>query len=411
MRCTAFWFAFAIAAASFGCKMDTTPGDGNTVATQDGAIGSTDAAIGGGDAAPVPDGAVPADDGAAGAGGGEGGGEPPGPCRETCPAEAPVCLPDSGECVECDRDRDCDDPILSVCNTEHHTCVQCNADADCSGDTPRCAPESRTCVTCTADVDCGAPERPICDPATHDCVGCTSSDHCGSAAPVCDPAALACVECLVHDDCPTAEKPQCQDNACVPCSGDEACAGRQDATLCNLTPGSKTAGRCVECTVTDESPCGDNVCDPHDLRCTDRARASKQICQPCVADSECVADHRCIAMQFAGAARSSAYCMKRVATGCERPYASSPIRRTSLSGAAAEDYCGIDELKATCEAISGLLADAECSDGTDAACGRDGSICRSVNGLAHRCTYACDAAAQCPSAFSCNSGYCGGPSG
>ena len=197
----------------------------------------------------------------------------------------------------------------------------------------------------------------------------------------------------------------------MPCSGDEACKDRQDATLCDLTVGSATGGHCVQCTIADESPCGDNVCNPLDLGCTDRPRASKQICQPCVADSECVADHRCIAMQFAGSARTSGYCMKRVSTGCERPYASSPIRRTSLSGAAAEDYCGIDEIKSTCEAIAGLIADAECPDGADAACGRDGSICRNVNGLAHRCTYACDATAQCPSAFSCSSGYCGGASG
>jgi hypothetical protein len=214
---------------------------------------------------------------------------------------------------------------------------------------------------------------------------------------------------MTNEHCPSPERPQCVQNTCVPCTGEAACEGREHATVCDLAPGSATAGTCVECTVDAESPCGGNVCDPQARRCTDRLLASRQICEPCIADSECAADHRCIPLQFGGVLRTQAYCMKRLASGCARPYASAPIRRASRSGAPAEDYCGIDEQKTTCEAITGLLMDVECADGSDASCGRDGSACRTVNGLAQRCTYACDAAAQCPPAFACGSGYCGGP--
>jgi hypothetical protein len=135
-----------------------------------------------------------------------------------------------------------------------------------------------------------------------------------------------------------------------------------------------------------------------------------------VADSECVTtDYRCIGLNY-GTGTSTFhgnYCMKRTSTSCTPPYGASPLSRVSVSGVAAENYCGIDETKTSCETILGLIADKQCPSNTDAECGTSGALCRTVNSLApKRCTYGCVTSSECPSTKTCGTApndYCGGP--
>jgi hypothetical protein len=404
---------FAIGALAIGCQLDTEPGQGrDAIGMRDGAAdgdaGGAAGAFGrpGGlrDAGMRDDGKTdPQPDAASGDGG-----KPP--CGDGCPEETPVCLSPGDRCVQCARNGHCPDPELPVCDPASNTCVQCEDHGDCSGDTPVCAADMHECVQCAQDADCGE-SAARCESTGHTCVACLADEDCGGDTPICELRAHACVQCVTSADCSSAEKPQCGGNTCGACTGADACAGRTDATLCDLGAGSATAGQCVQCTVADESPCAGRACDPVSLRCSDRPLASKQTCEPCIADSECVAGHRCIALQFAGATRANAYCMRQLSMGCAPPFMSAPLRRGSRSGAAPEDFCGIDEQHTSCEAISGLLTGVACPGGTDAECGREGSLCRTVNGGANYCSYACEASAQCPSAFPCGSSYCGGPNG
>lgn len=412
---TALWSVLSIVALS--CSLDRDPNphltsgaraggsDANTgILGPDGSTeaGAADAAPGMGKPLPVFD---PGDaDGSPGAAGSPA----PSPCAQGCPEDAPVCLAPSGLCVQCARDSHCDDAALPVCDRERRACVGCTEHAHCGDDAPRCEPETLVCVQCLEHDDCEDPDAPRCDPDSRTCVRCLDSADCEGETPVCDADANACVQCLTHADCGDPALPQCADSNCGPCTGPSACKQREGATLCDTAPESSMLGACVECTVADETTCDGRVCDPRTQQCSSRHVASKGTCEDCIADSECLADHRCVPLQFLGEQRERSYCLKQVSSGCERPYASSPIERASVSGAAPDRYCGIDEQTTTCEAIAGLLYDAECEDGMDAECDAPGAICRTVNGVENRCTYACSLSVECPNGAMCSSGYCGG---
>jgi hypothetical protein len=90
--------------------------------------------------------------------------------------------------------------------------------------------------------------------------------------------------------------------------------------------------------------------------------------------------------------------------------------KPSLSGAAIDDYCGINENLATCPAVRALLADTECdpSDG-DGDCPDPAGLCRELPGAVNRCTYLCASIVECdvPGSTCDSSGpsdedYCGG---
>src|SRR5690606_7015441 len=98
------------------------------------------------------------------------------------------------------------------------------------------------------------------------------------------------------------------------------------------------------------------------------------------------------------------YCLAEAMPTCDdRPY-TVPINEASISGAPATNYCGINQDLATCEAVRALQDDWRCS-GTDGMCSPDGmqpevavpgALCRQVGLTSNRCTYACNAAPQCP---------------
>jgi hypothetical protein len=116
-------------------------------------------------------------------------------------------------------------------------------------------------------------------------------------------------------------------------------------------------------------------------------------------------------MRFMGTDRDGGYCLPQFDLGCMRPFTTPTDARSSLSGAAAETYCGVDETSTTCEAVLDLIDDASCTSDDD--CGAAGVMdgrCETVNGVANRCTYSCTAATQCAAGFMCPAiadTYCG----
>jgi len=116
-------------------------------------------------------------------------------------------------------------------------------------------------------------------------------------------------------------------------------------------------------------------------------------------------------MAFDGTPRSDGFCLKRSAKTCTRPYGVT-ISSASLSGAPAENYCGIDQVTTTCEAVVDMVAGESCSSAEDCGCERDGDgacigtgqggLCETVGGLANTCTIPCAVAGQCPTVLTCD---------
>jgi hypothetical protein len=117
-------------------------------------------------------------------------------------------------------------------------------------------------------------------------------------------------------------------------------------------------------------------------------------------------------MEFQGSPRSGGFCLRRAVKTCGRPYTIG-ISAKSLSGVAAENYCGIDQQNVTCEAVIDLEDSRTCMTQPDSACGclRDaenkcvgagqGGLCRDFAVLQGQCTYQCGTANHCPEGLSC----------
>jgi hypothetical protein len=178
----------------------------------------------------------------------------------------------------------------------------------------------------------------------------------------------------------------------------------------------------VQCTVADESACGGKSCNPATKACTNTTRGTLDYCMPCLADSECNGgnkadpDARCVPMQFKGVARAGGFCLRRQASTCSAPY-TVIITTASLSGAAVEKYCGIDQAAVTCEAVVDLFNSASCAKDEDCGCKRkdksclgpgQGGLCRTLDKGPNLCTYACGQVSQCWSGTTCSGAqpYC-----
>jgi len=303
-------------------------------------------------------------------------------CAVPCDTiEASDCDTKTGQCVRCTYGDDCDHlKATPACNRDVG-CVECvyeDNTAKCEGKTPHCSNDAvlpNTCVECNLASQCGD-DAPLC--IDHKCVSCTESPNeaCkGRANKICEPISGACVQCVVDS---------------VNSKLDQGC----DETF---------------------------VCDPATNTCTTRLKDSANICQPCVADSECKADHRCLEMNYAGTKLTpvesgGGFCMKRFATGCVEPIAAAKINRGSLSGAATEDYCGVNEAITSCDAILAFGKSCAAPDGPDpdsnpdadaSLCEARGARCETVSGAANKCTYGCTDHLECPTTRPC--GGAGGP--
>lgn len=268
-------------------------------------------------------------------------------------------------------------------------------------------------VSLPCDGACAAP-KPICDELNDTCVQCLKEQDCTTAAKKkCDTASKSCVECLGSTDCPSATAAKCDAGSCGKCTSNDDCAHIAGKTICD-----KNAGECVQCTVADETACGGKSCNPATRACTSTSVGTVDICRPCLADSECVGGNkadpatRCVGMTFADVPRPGGFCLRRVAKTCDRPY-KVPLTAASLSGSAAEDYCGIDQATTRCEAVLDVIASRSCPGGLDTECGckRDGDgnctetgqggLCRLVGTDVNTCTIPCGILNQCPEPLTC----------
>lgn len=227
-------------------------------------------------------------------------------------------------------------------------------------------------------------------------------------------------ECTSDVECPDPDAPRCEPTTgtCEGCTEDVHCVGIASLARCDGTEGS-----CVECQpATEELDCGETSCDPANLSCTDIVRGSREICEPCLSDSDCMDELFCVPMLYLNTPRAGGYCLKEFAPGgCEQPFVIELEDRTTLSAVTKQSYCGINENLATCEAVNGLLDNLGCPSGQDEECPQPSGLCRDVGGAASRCTYECGNPIQCldpttsPSQSSCGNGdtsgepdYCGG---
>lgn len=345
-----------------------------------------------------------------------------------CGVDAPLCVQDNGgnnHCVQCIDAEDCggdtpicEDSVCIPCSTRmaesgddgcsdeaaprclagdsptENSCVECLEGGDCDAERPLCT-DDNTCVECLTSANCNDEAAPRCDD-TGTCAGCEADEDCDSfdGATQCDVQSGACVECTSDDNCPNAAEAACgEDFTCGACAADSDCEHLDGLSVCD-------AGTCVECSVEDESACGANSCNPATRQCTNTPRSSVSTCRACVADSECESEsYRCVPLNFDGQPHGS-YCMKRQSAGCSRPYLS-PLTAASLSGAASEGYCGINQALTTCEAIRDLSSSETCQADDD--CGEGlGGLCATVGIAANRCTYQCGSADECTGTYTCD---------
>jgi hypothetical protein len=254
---------------------------------------------------------------------------------------------------------------------------------------------------------------PVCKASTNECVECTEeqTDACTGLTPLCDTETNSCVECLMQSNCAEPTASRCDGGACLPCSDNAHCTNISGRGVCS-------SGVCVQCTAADEAACGANSCNPMTKQCTSTPRGTVGTCRPCVADSECTGgnqadpDARCVQMEFMGSLRPGGFCLRRAAKTCARPYMIA-ISAPSLSGALAENYCGIDQENVRCEAVLDLINSRSCPGGADISCGcaRDqdgfcteggqGGLCRDFTLVNDQCTYQCGINNDCPVGRTC----------
>lgn len=218
---------------------------------------------------------------------------------------------------------------------------------------------------------------------------------------VCRVGDNVCVDCLVDADCTDPDNAKCgTDGTCGPCDANAQCAGIGDRGICD-------SGGCVECNASNDSACGGNPCNAFTGLCSEFGANSAGLCEKCDADANCSdADTNCVETFFGGSSQGG-HCLQENTGSCPAPLAVG-ITRTSLSGAVAATYCGINETLTTCDAV--LLRGQVCT-----ACSTtDGARCETLSATSQmRCTYGCDSSDECPASGNlsgCGLGannYCG----
>jgi hypothetical protein len=277
----------------------------------------------------------------------------------------------------------------SDCGSTLHTCEEGTAipGVDFDNGIRECIPFDEICFTedrasTIACVDC-----PTCDPYEPADAGVGDGSVDGEVPDGETP------ECEADGDCLLEEAARCDTatGTCVGCVEDLNCIGVDGLERCDADEGV-----CVECKPVSEAlDCGNTSCNPATFECTDTIRGSRIVCESCVSDTDCGVDRACVPMFFDGSPRSTGYCLYPTDPGpCEQPFAySTPDARESLSGAAAAQYCGVNEQLTTCEATWDLINNEPCEGDED--CSVLGGLCRDVGNLGQRCTYECTFAAQC----------------
>ncbi|MEM9195274.1 MAG: hypothetical protein AAGF12_39240, partial [Myxococcota bacterium] len=206
-----------------------------------------------------------------------------------------------------------------------------------------------------------------------------------------------CVACVDNNDCTDPASARCSERGeCIACVDDTDCDGFAGRPVCGAS------GQCIAaCTVDDPSACGDRPCNPVTGACSAYDTGSADTCEPCDSDANCTEmNAACIELRFGGESQGG-YCLPAsVAPGvcASRPF-SVTITATSLSGAMAAEYCGIDTSLTTCEAVRAAVSGTECPGGA-ADCASEGASCQTI-GVPNQCTYLCATSQECPSGLGC----------
>ncbi len=305
-----------------------------------------------------------------------------------------VCDISTNTCVECLANSFCSDPLASKCD-EGKSCVSCERNEDCSHVGARNECVNGVCESCAADAQCENDTK--CDLNKYVCALCLSDADCGIQkchVDVEDPTQNNCVDCTANTDCLDKNASKCNDqNICSACV---------DNTDCTQFPGTEACleGKCVEC--NDDSVCEGKVCDLSQGICSNQDVGSVDVCGDCVGDSACAPGSACLLTRYKGVV-SGQFCFQKKPAGlCPRPYGF-VVNRESVSGAPAQEYCSVNEEKASCEAHKryGNV----CSDSND--CG-DGGRCLNLSG-GRKCGNICDAAngdTECPDNVPCDFFLC-----
>ncbi len=244
-------------------------------------------------------------------------------------------------------------------------------------------------VVCSGDT-------PYCNETLGACVACLDSSHCTT------PGALACrddgvcVECTLPLHCELPERSRCEASSCV------ACAGTEDCEHLGLTPVCDTARmRCVQCTgATEAEYCNAFSCRRSDGTCTSTPRDSRNVCQPCEADSECMTGQRCVVDSIGGVEVGSFCFYDQAVGGCgdsvaaRRPYSTpTPLDSVDAVGAV---YC-MPPSSTTC---AGIFATRSVACSVDTQCG----VADVADGYCPTplCSYLCTGDVDCPSGLVCS---------
>ena len=266
-------------------------------------------------------------------------------------------------------------------------------------------------------------DMPLCDEygvqgAAGECVACLDDDGC-EGDETC--SAGACVECTTSAECTTATAPVCDDTGtCVPCTIGEntGCDGVMDgARALGVCADVEGINECVECDASEESACGDFVCDVLARTCTsDIEPGDAGNCDVCVSDSHCADEMVCIQETFGGEPTEFRCAWPKAATGTGRPngaclsiapYVDSNDDEPRLT-IAGEEVVTCMLATTTCQALEDYR-DKDCGmtlgDAADAMCGLPGvadGLCRNREAMLNRCTYACRSSEDCRGGAACN---------
>jgi hypothetical protein len=178
-----------------------------------------------------------------------------------CPDDNPLCLPSpyGTACAQCRQDMQCDDGNYchqgqcEACTTDHRCGMRCSV---CGGDTPFCLGAQRAkdakCVRCTKDDDCNGG---TCDPMTHECSSsCEMS--CAPETPHCD--GKACVECYADMQCPCGGTCDTSTHKCsTSCKTNVDCLGDQHCRFAD----DGVSKECAPGALPDNADCGSTLAD------------------------------------------------------------------------------------------------------------------------------------------------------